>query len=322
MRPEGRRYNAGGHGWGLSVQTIPREAPIAERLGSTLFLAALVHGVVILGVTFTARSLDTAQPLPSLNVTLIAPSRDDLPGPKHGDFIAERSQAGAGSAAEGIRPTTTLAADHPLTQLGDPNGADLNDGTPREPTPSAEQIVSRARSSEHVSALPQPTDQAAEMPQRAAALVENAAQQTLALELDVRAQLPKSYDRTLIATPSTQESLLAGYLDSWRRRVERIGTTHFPSQFLDGRELGRPTLEVTIASDGRLEDIVVRRSSGDKALDQAALRILRLAAPFDALPDHIRAQYDRLSFAYEWDFFNGVEPSSEADASTGPAASE
>ena len=110
----------------------------------------------------------------------------------------------------------------------------------------------------------------------------------------------------LIATPSTQESLLAGYLDSWRRRVERIGTTHFPSQFLDDRDLGRPTLEVTIASDGRLEDIVVRRSSGDKALDQAALRILRLAAPFDALPDHIRAQYDQLSFAYEWDFFSGI----------------
>jgi protein TonB len=293
------------------VQTIPRDAPIGERLGSTLFLAALVHGVVILGVTFTAASLDRAEPLPSLNVTLIAPIRDDQSAPEDADFIAERNQRGAGSAAQGIRPTTTLAADHPLTQLGDPTGADLVDGTPREQTPSAEQIVSRARANEDVSAIPQPTDEPADLPQRAAALIANDAPQTLALELDLLAQLPKSYDRTLIATPSTQESSLAEYLDAWRRRVERIGTIHFPSQFLDGRELGRPTLEVTIASDGRLEDIVVRRSSGDKALDQAALRILRLAAPFDALPDHIRAEYDRLSFAYEWDFFTGTRPGAE-----------
>jgi protein TonB len=305
-----------------SVQTFPRDAPIAERLGSTLFVAALVHGVVILGVTFTARQLDKAQPLPSLNVTLIAPSRDDQAAPEHSDFIAQRNQRGAGSAAEGIRATTALAADHPVTQLGDPTGADLVDGTPREQTPSAEQISSRASSSEQVAAVPQPTDDPAAVPQRAAALVSNDAPQTLALELDVRTQLPKSYDRTLVATPSTQESVLAEYLDTWRRRVERIGTTHFPTQFLDNRELGRPTLEVTIASDGRLEDIVVRRSSGDKALDQAALRILRLAAPFDALPDHLRGQYDRLSFAYEWDFFSGVRPESTDDAAPKAAASE
>jgi protein TonB len=50
----------------------------------------------------------------------------------------------------------------------------------------------------------------------------------------------------------------------------------------------------------------VRRSSGDKALDQAALRILRLAAPFAPLPDVIRADYDVLRFAYEWDFKPGA----------------
>ena len=62
------------------------------------------------------------------------------------------------------------------------------------------------------------------------------------------------------------------------------------------------TLEVVIGADGRLDDIVVRKSSGDKALDQAALKILRLAAPFAPLPDEIRKEYDVLRFAYEWDF--------------------
>ena len=70
-----------------------------------------------------------------------------------------------------------------------------------------------------------------------------------------------------------------------------------------GGGVGRPTLEVVIGRDGELQDIVVRKSSGDKALDQAALKILRLAAPFDPLPPNIRKDYDVLRFAYEWDFF-------------------
>jgi protein TonB len=289
---------------------------VSDRLGSTLFLAALVHGVVILGVTFTAGSLDAPQRLPSLNVTLIAPSHEDQLRPEDSDFIAERNQRGAGQAPEGMRPTTTLSANHPLTQLGDAQGADLADGTPRAQAPSTEQLVTRNRSSTRLQALPQPTEDPAVVPQRAAALMENPAAQTLALEIDLRAELPRSVDRTLIATPSTQESLLAGYLDGWRKRVERIGTANFPAQFLGDRAPGRPTLEVTIGSDGRLQDIVVRRSSGDKALDQAALKILRLAAPFEPLPDHIRADYDVLKFAYEWDFFSNVGNLTEAEPQT------
>jgi protein TonB len=155
--------------------------------------------------------------------------------------------------------------------------------------------------------VPQPTDDPATTRLRAAALVQQAAPQTTAMELGLRAELPDGSDdaRTLIATPSTRQSGLAEYLDGWRRRVERIGTANYPSELLGNIGAGRPTLEVVIAADGRLEDIIVRRSSGDNALDQAALRILRLAAPFAPLPDAIRAEYDVLRFAYEWDFSAG-----------------
>jgi protein TonB len=120
----------------------------------------------------------------------------------------------------------------------------------------------------------------------------------------MRAELPGGKDdaRTLLATPDTKASGLAEYLDGWRRRVERIGTANYPRELLGSIDAGRPTLEVVIAADGTLDDIVVRRTSGDNALDQAALRILRLAAPFAPLPDTIRADYDVLRFAYEWDF--------------------
>lgn len=279
-----------------------------ERLGSMLFLAALVHGVVILGVTFSTGSFDDEGAIPSLNVTLVLDTEREELAPDDADYLANRDQRGVGQAAQGVRPTSTLSADHALTQLGDPQGADATDGTPREETPSAEQLVSRGSGGDPVPALPQPTDDPAPTQQRAAALIQQATPQTTAMELGVRAELPDGRDdsRTLIATPSTQQSGLAEYLDGWRRRVERIGTANYPTELLGNLRAGRPTLEVVIAADGRLEDIVVRGSSGDKALDQAALKILRLAAPFAPLPDTIREDYDVLRFAYEWDFSVGA----------------
>jgi len=274
-----------------------------ERLGSTLFLAALVHGVVILGVTFTAGTF-TDSSVPSLNVTLVVDTGREELAADTAELLANRNQRAIGEAARGLRPTSTLSADNPVTQVGDPVGADATDGTPREATPSAEQLVSRAAGGEVVPALPQPTDDPAETRQRAATLIQQAAPQTTAMELGLRAELPGGVDdaRTLMATPSTRESGLAEYLDGWRRRVERIGTANYPTELLGNIGAGRPTLEVVIRADGHLDDIVVRRSSGDKALDQAALKILRLAAPFAPLPDSIRANYDVLRFAYEWDF--------------------
>ncbi len=278
-----------------------------ERIGSTLFVAALIHGVIILGVTFTAVPRGDDGVLPSLNVTLVLDTEREELAADTADFLANRDQRGAGQAARGLRPTSTLSADQPVTQAGDPLGADATDGTPRDEAPSAEQLVSRGDSADIVSALPQPTDDPALTRQRAATLIQQAAPQTTAMELALRAELPNGDDdaRTLLATPSTRQSGLAEYLDDWRRRVERIGTANYPTALLGNLQAGRPTLEVIIAADGRLDDIVVRRSSGDKALDQAALRILRLAAPFAPLPDVIRADYDVLRFAYEWDFTPG-----------------
>jgi protein TonB len=275
-----------------------------ERLGSTLFLAALLHGVVILGVTFTAGTLGDGSSVPSLNVTLVVDTGEEELEADTAKLLANRNQRGVGEAADGLRPTSVLSSDDAASQLGDPRGADATDGTPRDETASAEQLVSRDSSGEPVPVLPQPTDDPALTRQRAATLVQQPGPQTTAMELGLRAELPGGNDdaRTLIATPDTRASGLAEYLDGWRRRVERIGTANYPTELLGNIGAGRPTLEVVIAADGTLDDIVVRRSSGDHAVDQAALKILRLAAPFSPLPDEIRADYDVLRFAYEWDF--------------------
>lgn len=289
---------------------MPTLAPLPsvnDRLGSTLFVAALIHGVVILGVTFTVTSFDDTK-VPSLNVALVVDTGKEELAVDTADFLSNRNQRAAGQAASGTRPTTAVSAAQPLTQVGDPQGADLTDGTPRDSTQSAEQVVTRGASPEQVAAQPQPTDDPARTRQRSAALFQQTGPQTTAMELSLRAELPNGADaaRTLLATPSSRQSGLAEYLDGWRRRVERIGTANYPTELLGDPNAGRPTLEVVIGKDGQLVDIVVRRSSGDNALDQAALKILRLAAPFEPLPQVIRKDYDVLRFAYDWDFFDSA----------------
>ena len=106
-------------------------------------------------------------------------------------------------------------------------------------------------------------------------------------------------------TPDTRESILAPYLDSWRRRVERIGTVNYPSAALHAGIKASPVLEVAIDADGRLAKVDVLTSSGYPDLDAAALAILKLASPFDPFPPDLAARYRRLRFADEWQFTGG-----------------
>lgn len=283
------------------MQSSAKPATVTDRLGSTLFIAALVHGVVILGVTFTADSFEEAEVLPSLNVTLVIDTVG-LDDPVDTDLFAAQNLRGAGSLAEGERPTTALGASQPRDQVGAPRGAETQAATPLAAPQAAELLSARDPIAERRAT--EDAQATAAEPREAQTMVSQPAERTLAQEVDLRAEAPPQERRELIASPSTRESALAPYLESWRRRVERVGTVNFPDQLGSGSD-SRPTLEVAIAADGRLEDIVVRRSSGNAALDQAALTILRLAAPFEPLPEQIRRDYDVLRFAYEWEFFGG-----------------
>jgi periplasmic protein TonB len=278
---------------------------VTDRFGSTLFLAALAHGVLILGVTFTVSPFESAGAIPSLNVTLLLDSHDRGDAPEDADLIANRSQQGSGEAGDGQRPVSAPSADHSLSQTGEVGAPDLYEATPRPPAPSAEMLMTREASDQRINAEPRAVEEPADRSMRAAALLADTAPLSLVAETDFTHRLPDASQRELLVTPSTRESELAPYLESWRRRVENIGTANFPDQLRGRAGTGRPLLEVAINSNGRLEEIIVRRSSGDSVLDQAALQILRLASPFEAFPDDIRSQYDVLRFAYEWDFFGG-----------------
>ena len=103
----------------------------------------------------------------------------------------------------------------------------------------------------------------------------------------------------------TRGSDVAVYLDSWRRKIERVGTMNFPDVARRKKLSGTPVIEVTIGADGRLLKTSVRRTSGHAEIDEAALRILKLAAPYDRFPGELTAKHDEIRIAYEWQFLGG-----------------
>jgi protein TonB len=113
----------------------------------------------------------------------------------------------------------------------------------------------------------------------------------------------RSVEGQLLA--DTRESAIATYLEGWKRRIERVGTLNFPNEARRHGMSGNPVVEVAIRADGTLDQALVRRSSGHAELDDAALGIVRIAAPFDPFPTALRERYPVLRFAYEWQFLNG-----------------
>ena len=101
---------------------------------------------------------------------------------------------------------------------------------------------------------------------------------------------------------SARKKLVAGYLARWRAQVEQAGTSHYPGRTLAHARRHRLTVEVVIDAQGHVRSSRIVRSSGSTQLDRAALRILRLAAPFPPFPPALRKRHRELRFAYTWRF--------------------
>lgn len=105
---------------------------------------------------------------------------------------------------------------------------------------------------------------------------------------------------------AAQADARANYLEAWRQVVEQLGNRRLPDATVQQAAGKRLTLEVTLDADGALRSTRVRKSSGNAALDAAALKMLREAAPFAPFPPELRHRYPQLTFAYDWRFLPGL----------------
>ena len=138
-------------------------------------------------------------------------------------------------------------------------------------------------------------------------LTERALQQSR--QGNLRAEKPLSSGRSRIANYSqaaaAAEPELRFYAESLNIKLNRIGALNAPR--LSPDRFYRPVqLTIIVNSDGSLADILVRHSSGDTKLDEAARRIVQMSLPFAPFPAGMQERYDRIEIGRNWDFGAGT----------------
>jgi protein TonB len=271
-----------------------------DRLPAMLFLAALVHGILIIGVTFNASLTNPFADAISLEVTIVADPDQRIDQPDEASYLAQASQEGGGNTAEQVRPAAPLQSAMPVDNLGHEDGTGLIDATAH--TQAADEVLASANENDYRVTL-NPRSDPQQINSKAIAM-EAGSDTTLPLpQEDMASMLIHDDDpRQLIVSADTRESVVAAYLDNWKRRVEAVGETYLPELGDLGVLTGSPTLMVSIDASGDLEEAIIRKTSGSTVLDLAALDILQRASPFNPFPAEIAAEYDRVRFEYKWLF--------------------
>jgi protein TonB len=265
-----------------------------------LFLAALVHGILIIGVTFNATIVDQYADAISLDVTIVADPDQRIDQPDEASYLAQASQKGGGNTTDQVRPAAPLQSAMPVDNPGHEDGTGLIDATAHEQ--SADDVVSAMDNSDRRVTINPRSDP--EPVNSKAVAMEAGSETTLPLPQEDKASMLIRDDdpRQLIVSADTRESIVAAYLDNWKRRVEAVGATYLPELGDVGTLSGSPTLMVSIGASGDLEEAVIRKTSGSTVLDLAALDILQRASPFNPFPPEIAAEYDTVRFEYKWLF--------------------
>ncbi len=307
----------------LQEVQLPSGLPSAnDRILTTCFLAVLLHGILILGVTFSAPEPNGGNQSAGLEVVLVGDQTPSAARNPQAPYVAERSQKGSGNTRVAERAriphSSSLSADRPgvagagkllLRRVG----SKAADSALLATRGAAPRIVYFAAAAATAAAS------AAELPMR---LHKGPDLDMNPNDDGVELRLRGPVRHELWVAADTRASDVAAYLDGWRRKVERVGTMNFPHVGHGTTPAATPVVEVTIDARGRLAQAMVRRSSGRPEIDDAALRILRLAAPFDPFPRAMRAKHDEIRIAYAYEFLSGSPQATSMlySAAAGPAA--
>jgi len=279
--------------------------PASDRMLTTCFLAALFHGIVILGVTFSSPgSKADGDGTPALEVVLVNDQAPSVPKNPNAQYLSERTQKGSGNTLKHERTLIPKSSLMPVERPGIPSGDGLA-AVQAGAEAGDEELVATHMPAQKILYFASPT--AASVPSQLPLLLEKRPDLAMTPNSDgVELRMRGEAIQQLWIAADTRESDVAVYLDSWRRKIERVGTMNFPDVVRRQKLSGTPVIEVTIGSDGKLVQTVIRRSSGHAEIDEAAMRILKLAAPFDPFPGELSVKHDEIRIAYEWQFLGGA----------------
>lgn len=273
---------------------VPFESPTADRLALTLFLATAFHALVILGISFDAFDQDPPdRTTPTLDITVVnSKSAED---PDDYDYLAESSQDGAGNTDEKIRPQQQITEQTPPP-------------APSQPASVASQLLTGDNRTRKVeTSMDTDLDMESETTNAAELINRSMEMLTLNQQINQSLQAYSKAPQSKYISARTKEFKYANYMRDWVSKVERVGELNFPDSARRADLSGSLIVEVALYPDGSVRNITILRPSGHKILDDAAVRIVKLAAPFAPFPEDIRKETDILYITRTWVFTSGKQ---------------
>lgn len=285
----------------MSTPSVTANVTPNDRLGFTMFLAVALHAALILGIGFSWAI--SQQSSPTIEVTLS--QHNDADAPEDADFISDANQIGSGEASEALIQTTEADAKFFVNEeqevIPDPLLQQLEEQIEEKQA----QLTTISNSDWAVNNQQAEPTEATEGFSDIDKTIEELAREIASLEAQLAAvaQAQAKGPRVRrIDSASTRRTADAHYLDSWRVKVESIGNLNYPEEARRRQLFGDVTLLVTVRPDGSLKDVKVLETSGHQVIDDAALRIVRLAAPYPPFPDEMRQSTDLLEIVRSWQF--------------------
>ncbi|OED45669.1 energy transducer TonB [Endozoicomonas sp. (ex Bugula neritina AB1)] len=273
----------------------------SDRLGFTLFMAAAVHAVAILGITFGLQDKPAAPP--TLEVTLATYQSKERP--KEADYLAQMNQQGSGTLNERAKPSSDQEAEFQSDLIKDVQPKAQEAAQPKQEQNSETKVVTKAKTEQKVvvnQEVKQKTPKVdVQDKHRKRIDLRSEIESLEAVFNEQRQEYARRPRIKRLTAASTMQEAGAFYKESWRRKVEKIGNLNYPEQARRDQLYGELGLMVAINRDGTLAHVEIMHSSGYKVLDDAAIRIVRLASPYAPFGDDLR-DYDMVEIIRTWRF--------------------
>jgi protein TonB len=266
-----------------------------------LMLALGLHAAVLLTLSFVFDINPLQKAAETLDVVLVNWRSEEAPD--EADFLAQANQLGGGESEEATRPSrnlSSLSTEQSEGLTAESEAAQL----PEEDQTASTELVSQQddRPAQQVTAIEQ-VDR--ELPSAADLMQQSMQLSDLRPNMQREEEFKSRLPRRRFISANTREYEFASYMQSWVAKVERVGNINYPMEVRRRKLVGNLLMTVGINLDGSVESIDIRRSSGLKELDDAAVRIVRLAGPYAPLPDNIASKVDVLHITRTWKFSSG-----------------
>ena len=308
-----------------------------DRLGLTISIAILVHALIIFGISFTKEE----RPSTRMNTMEIVLINQETKMPEESNVLAQKNLEGGGETEEIFESSTSIkpnlsksneqiveqpniqeellqsynveTSEAEIPEILDINKENIETITTENVENEIIDLVSEKQKPDFVYEKLDETNTEKKIAKKTPPPVIPTSDELLSNSFEIassnievrRDMIEKTQrPRKKFISASTKEYEYAAYMDAWRRKVERVGNLNYPEEAKKLNLSGSLQLDVALNKDGTINQITIRRSSGEKVLDDAAIKIVELAAPYAKFPKNIENQVDILHILRTWQFIN------------------